>query len=77
VNDISFSNEQILVETTVNGSLDLQYLRARYLKVETGTFTSRDTYVENNPVTFADSSGIGGITSTLNGGSTLVNNPGE
>ena len=51
-----------------HGSLGLQYLRARYLKVETGTFTSRDTYAgrlrdilsqnrytyaENNPVTFA------------------------
>ncbi len=55
-----------------HGSLGLQYLRARYLKVETGTFTSRDTYAgrvrdiisqnrytyaENNPVTFADPSG--------------------
>ena len=55
-----------------HGSLGLQYLRARYLKVETGAFTSRDTYAgrvrdiisqnrytyaENNPVTFADPSG--------------------
>ncbi len=55
-----------------HGSLGLQYLRARYLKVETGTFTSRDTYAgrvrdilsqnrytyaENNPVTNADPSG--------------------
>ncbi len=55
-----------------HGSLGLQYLRARYLKVETGTFMSRDTYAgrvrdilsqnrytyaENNPVTFADPSG--------------------
>ena len=55
-----------------HGSLGLQYLRARYLKMETGTFTSRDTYAgrvrdiisqnrytyaENNPVTFADPSG--------------------
>ncbi len=55
-----------------HGSLGLQYLRARYLKVETGIFTSRDTYAgrvrdilsqnrytyaENNPVTFADPSG--------------------
>ena len=126
MNDISFSNEQVLLERAVNGSLGesvanlvtgsrtrgysygpggsvtvygqgslegrtntqeacygyngeythgslgLQYLRARYLKVETGTFTSRDTYAgrvrdilsqnrytyaENNPVTFADPSG--------------------
>lgn len=53
-------------------SLGLQYLRARYLKVETGTFTSRDsyagrvrdilsqnryTYAKNNPVTYADPDG--------------------
>ncbi len=55
-----------------NGNVGLQYLRARYLKMETKTFTSRDTYAgrvrdiisqnrytyaENNPVTFADPSG--------------------
>ena len=53
-------------------SLGLQYLRARYLNVATGTFTSRDTYAgrmqdilsqnrytyaENNPVGHSDPSG--------------------
>ena len=52
--------------------LGLQYLRARYYNMTTGTFTSRDTYggtltdilsqnrytyAENNPVTYADPSG--------------------
>ena len=52
--------------------LGLQYLRARYYNMITGTFTSRDTYAgtltdilsqnrytyaENNPVTYADPSG--------------------
>ena len=50
----------------------IQYLRARYYNMETGTFTSKDTYAgrltdilsqnrytyaENNPVTFSDPSG--------------------
>lgn len=53
-------------------NLGIQYLRARYYSMETGTFTSKDTYAgkltdilsqnrytyaENNPVTFADPSG--------------------
>ena len=53
-------------------SLGLQYLRARYLNVATGTFTSRDTYAgrlqdilsqnrytfaENNPIGHSDPSG--------------------
>jgi len=53
-------------------SLGIQYLRARYYKMATGTFTSKDTYAgtltdilsqnrytyaENNPVTYADPSG--------------------
>lgn len=53
-------------------TLGIQYLRARYYSMETGTFTSKDTYAgkltdilsqnrytyaENNPVTFADPSG--------------------
>ena len=48
-------------------NLDIQYLRARYYHMETGTFTSKDTYTgrltdilsqnrytyeENNPVTY-------------------------
>ena len=53
-------------------ALGIQYLRARYYSMGTGTFTSKDTYagriesilsqnrytyVENNPVNFADPSG--------------------
>ncbi len=53
-------------------NLGIQYLRARYYSMGTGTFTSRDTYTgtltgilsqnrytyaENNPITYADPSG--------------------
>ena len=62
-------------------SLGLQYLRARYLNVATGTFTSRDTYAgklqdilsqnrytyaENNPIGHSDPSGH--AVSTIIGG---------
>ena len=67
-------------------NLGIQYLRARYYSMETGTFTSRDTYAgritdilsqnrytyaENNPVTFADPSGHA---KTKGGLSSLQNN---
>ena len=65
-------------------ALGIQYLRARYYSMGTGTFTSKDTYagriesilsqnrytyVENNPVNFADPSGHAksGIASALSG----------
>ena len=64
-------------------SLGIQYLRARYLNMATGTFLSRDTYggtldnilsqnrytyVGNNPVNYADPDGHKAVGTTIKGG---------
>lgn len=63
--------------------LEMQYLRARYLNMATGTFLSRDsyggtldnilsqnryTYVGNNPVNYADPDGHKAVGTTVRGG---------